>query len=112
VAYLGPLDRVVPRKRVVAQKRLPHTPTHYMLAGCPPSSTRGTILLGHVSTILFMASGSSYTCGDMGIRTNGHLSFVHGLRKKFHKEMKGKEIYYYYYYYYYNFILFKIKYFG
>jgi hypothetical protein len=87
VAYLGPLDSVVPKKR------LPPTPTHYMLAGwlagCPPSVTRGEILLGHVPTILFMASGSSYTCGEIGIGTNGHLSFVHGLRKKkIHKERK------------------------
>jgi hypothetical protein len=59
-----------------------------------------------------MASGSSYTCGEMGIRTYGHLSFVHVLRKKISqgKEMKGKEIYYYYYYY--NYILFLIKHFG
>jgi hypothetical protein len=60
------------------------------LAGCPPSVTRGEILLGHVPTILFMASGSSYTCGEIGIGTNGHLSFVHGIRKK--KNSQGKEM--------------------
>jgi hypothetical protein len=42
-----------------------------------------------------MASGSSYTCGEIGIGTFGaQISFVHGLMKKFTrkgKERKGKD---------------------
>jgi hypothetical protein len=92
VAYLGPLDRVVPKKKRVGPKKAA-THSHSLhagwLAGCPPSNTRGTILLGHVSTITVYGL-SSYTCGEMGIRTYGHLSFVHVLRKKFHKENERK----------------------